>query len=307
MAGRITRMSLCVLGSGSGGNCSALALTRAGRRRPDVTLIDCGLSIKQTTQRMEAVGLKLGDVRQVLVTHFDTDHFGQVWIRQAQRHGWRLRFHVNHWHLANLAGAPEIDHEAFDDGGPFELAAGCLAYPVRLDHDTNGTVGYRIEAGGRRLGFATDLGRVPDRLLDEFSDLDLLALESNYCPQMQIDSPRPLYLKKRIMGGRGHLSNEQSLEAVQLIAQQSERLERIILLHLSRQCNSPGRILSLYARFPELSRKLMLSNQNRPTEWAHLKCRPANDRPSGTAATVVESKATQPVEGDDAQMGLWGE
>ncbi|NOG55227.1 MAG: MBL fold metallo-hydrolase [Planctomycetes bacterium] len=298
-------MSLCVLGSGSGGNCSALALSRKGRRRPDVTLIDCGLSIKQTAKRMEAVGLKLGDVKQVLVTHFDSDHFKQVWIRRAEQRDWRIRFHINHWHLANRAGAPEVEHEPFDDDGPFELEDGCVVYPIRLDHDTNGTVGYRVEAGGRRLGFATDLGRVPDRLLDEFANIDLLALESNYCPQMQMDSPRPVYLKRRIMGGRGHLSNQESLEAVKLIADQSERLERIVLLHLSRQCNSPGKILSLYAQFPELSRKLVLSNQDRPTEWVHLKCEGNGTGRAGGRPVATGRKAAPVIEAERAQLGLW--
>ncbi len=72
------------------------------------------------------------------------------------------------------------------------------------------------------------------------------------------------------MGGKGHLSNEQSFDAVNRIAEQSPKLNRVVLLHLSRECNSPGRILNIYGRSPNLSRKLVLSNQKSPTNWINI-------------------------------------
>jgi phosphoribosyl 1,2-cyclic phosphodiesterase len=94
------------------------------------------------------------------------------------------------------------------DGGPAIKA-------TLLAHDDLGSVGFVIEHDGLRLGYATDLGRVPDTLLDHFENLHALAIESNYDRQMQIDSGRPWFSNARIMGGSGHLSNDQALEAVQ--------------------------------------------------------------------------------------------
>lgn len=265
----VTGISLCVLGSGSGGNCTVIAIHRYKRPKPYTILLDAGLSIKQTEQRLNIAGFKLTDIKEILVTHFDTDHFKEVWINRARRLRMKLRFHINHWGLANNCGAPEIEHFPFGDDG-FEILPGCAVNTVQLAHDSNGTVGYRFDTPAGRLGFATDLGQVNKPLFDLFTKLDVLAIESNYCPKMQLESGRPTFLKRRIMGGKGHLSNEQSLEAVKKIYLQSPDLARILLLHLSRECNSPGRILSAYAQVPELSRKLIITNQDRATDWVHI-------------------------------------
>ena len=70
---------------------------------------------------------------------------------------------------------------------------------------------------------------------DLFRHVDVLAIESNYCPVMQENSDRPEFLKRRIMDGSGHLSNQQSAAAVRAIAPK----KHVVLLHLSRQCNTP--------------------------------------------------------------------
>ncbi len=68
------------------------------------------------------------------------------------------------------------------------------------------------------LGFATDLGRPTDELVRRLHGVGTLAIESNYCPVLQRESPRPGFLKARIMGGAGHMSNEQCAKTVALIA-----------------------------------------------------------------------------------------
>ena len=101
---------------------------------------------------------------------------------------------------------------AFDDG--FELDADTRVETTVLPHDQLGSMGFIIDHGGTRLGYATDVGRVTPTLLRRFTDLAALAIESNYDHDMQVASGRPAALKHRIMGGLGHLSNEQSLDAV---------------------------------------------------------------------------------------------
>jgi phosphoribosyl 1,2-cyclic phosphodiesterase len=118
------------------------------------------------------------------------------------------------------------------------------------------------------LGFATDLGRVPQSLIDAFRDVDVLAIESNYDPPMQRRSARPAMLKRRIMGGAGHLSNEQSFDAVRAIVAASTAPPRhIVLLHLSRQCNAPDIVRAMYFIEPALAERVCITNQYQPTGW----------------------------------------
>ena len=131
-------------------------------------------------------------------------------------------------------------------------------------HDSHGTVAYVIRHGETALGWATDLGRAEAALLSFFQghQLDALAIESNYDRDMQLLSDRPPFLIERIMGGAGHLSNRQSLEAVLEIASASE-LQHLVLLHRSEQCNCLSRINALWAaQAPHLHDRMVIASQD---------------------------------------------
>jgi phosphoribosyl 1,2-cyclic phosphodiesterase len=254
-------LSLCVLGSGSGGNCTLLMLQDGQRTRH--ALIDCGLSIRETRRRLAPLGLDLGDIDDILLTHLDCDHFAPPWANALARHDITLHVHHRHRSPALRAGVPGTRMALFNGG--FTLGASTAVESVHFAHDELGTVGFIIEHDGRRLGFATDLGRVPDSLFERFRGLHALAFESNYDRTMQVKSGRPAFLKKRIMGGAGHLSNGQSFEAVTRIAAAS-KLSHVILLHLSRECNDPRIISRHYARHaPDLLDRVTITDQFEPT------------------------------------------
>jgi len=261
-------LSFCVLGSGSRGNSTLLDL--GGGRADRYVLIDCGLSPRATRLRLAALGLGVEDLSAILLTHLDTDHFCSTWGRVVERHD--ITVHLHHRHRRRWAGMG-LDARRLDlFRAPFDLGADVTVEPILLAHDSLGTVGYIVEHDRTRLGFATDLGRVPRTLLERFVDLDALAIESNYDPRMQVESGRPYFLKRRIMGGNGHLSNEQSIEAVLEIAERS-RLAHVVPLHLSQQCNDPGIIERLYAdRAPDLAGRLTISSQHEPTRMLHAEC-----------------------------------
>jgi phosphoribosyl 1,2-cyclic phosphodiesterase len=109
-------------------------------------------------------------------------------------------------------------------------------------------------------------------MLDAFVDLDILAIESNYDPAMQHASDRPYFLKRRIMGGAGHLSNQQALDAVKLILSRHESAatplpSHIVLLHRSRQCNCPNLLRDFFSKDARIAPRLTLSHQAERTEW----------------------------------------
>jgi len=272
-------IELCVLGSGSAGNCSVVRFTDVDH----VVLIDAGFGPRATAKRLDGTGVTLGHIRAILLTHLDRDHFSPNWYRTLLER--QIPIHLHQKHLAELyqvlraadrASEPMVLHRdglirPFTDQ-PFMLQLTFDSVvgvrPVALSHDAQGTTGYILRRGEHRLAYATDLGHVPDALLHAMFNVHLLAIESNYDPRMQLDSPRPAMLKHRIMSNRGHLSNEQTLHALQhLFAQSHTPPAHIVLLHLSRQCNCPRLLEQLYAPHPRIAERLHLSSQHQRTPW----------------------------------------
>ncbi len=262
-------MSLAILASGSSGNCSLLSLHDDSGDSTHL-LIDMGLSPRETNRRLAAFGLGTEDIAGILVTHFDSDHVYPGWAARLRKSPMPVHAHRRHRNRAARAQLPGRAVCYYDDAPAVETAAQTTIETALLAHDAHGTVAFIIEHRSARLGFATDLGVVPKSLFQHFIRLDALAFESNYDRQMQISSPRPAFLKRRIMGGAGHLSNDQSLEAVLRIADQSS-LQHVALLHLSRQCNCPRLLQSLYAQQAgHLLDRLTISSQTQPTQLLHI-------------------------------------
>lgn len=244
------------LGSGSSGNGAVIAWSEGDRRR--AVLVDLGLSPRRTRAGLASLGLEPTQVAAAVLTHLDHDHYGARWARSLVARGIPVHVHVRHRREALERGVPDACLAAFEDrftlGGTFEVEA------ILADHDDVGSTALRLDGLGRRIGLATDLGRVPDRLLERFVGLDLLGLESNYCPRLQASSDRPEFLKRRITGGAGHLSNDEALDAAREIAARSD-LQHLVLLHLSRQCNRPDLVRTIFERgLPELADRIAIAD-----------------------------------------------
>lgn len=275
---RQTRMSIdiCILASGSGGNCT-LVRTPAG-----ILLIDAGLGPLSAARRMEGSGIAVRQISAICLTHLDHDHFSSTWVRTLLR----LRIPV-FCHESRVDELVErVDHHPLAhefprlvqtfDGAAFEALPRVRLHPISLAHDRAGSHGFVIEGFGCRVGYATDLGRVPSALLERFSNLDILALESNYDPQMQVQSARPWFLKNRIMGGAGHLSNQQAFEAIVRILNRMEKTARrlpqhIVLLHRSLECNCPKLVRKLFGRDVRIAQRLTLAEQFERTDWLRIR------------------------------------
>jgi phosphoribosyl 1,2-cyclic phosphodiesterase len=277
-------VELCILASGSSGNCTVL------RCPAGVMLIDAGIGPRTVARRLDGTGVRADEVRAICLTHLDHDHFSRRWIRTIIDRG--ITLHCHHdvsrrlreqlgTHLfAEDAAAMDLLRRRLVcfDGCEFQPLPGLRLTPLHLPHDRCGSHGFVIEGFGTRIGYATDLGTVSQELLERFADLDLLAMESNYDPQMQLASRRPVFLKQRIMNGHGHLSNQQAFEAVQAILNRAERRRRplpahIVLLHRSRECNCPERMRELFGRDHRIASRLILAHQHERTEWLRARRR----------------------------------
>ena len=271
---------LCVLGSGSGGNSTAL---RVGA---GVVLIDAGFSPRVTAARLAQAGSDLCEVRAVCVTHFDRDHFRPGWVAGLLGLGAKLFCH--RWHLDDLRRLRGADRlldaglvEPFVEGEVFGVVPGVRAQTVRLQHDLQGTTGYRFEARWAQslrhrachVGYATDLGHVPEPLLRLFEGVDALFLESNYDVEMTTTSSRPSFVNRRNLSSSGHLSNEQAFAAVQALRERSAGggPSRVVLLHRSGQCNHPTKVRRVFGADPTLRGRVRLTEQRRRSAWLRVK------------------------------------
>jgi phosphoribosyl 1,2-cyclic phosphodiesterase len=277
--------ALCVLASGSSGNCSVLITKRGSIRR--VTLIDLGLSPRRTFRLLAGLGLRPDQIDDALVTHLDHDHFNPNWLNAMPRHA-RLRMHVSHARALTIRARTrsmclaDVDNDGAPltpahrarivpfDLEPFALDEHLRIAPMLMTHDDSGVATFRFDFSGpfgsTSAAFCTDMGHATDALADHLlasGGVSVLAIESNYCPRMQLDSDRPIQLKRRIMGGSGHLSNQQALEFIQAVKPR----EHVVLLHLSRQCNCPNLVANLHAG---ADYALTITNQVEPTRWIRI-------------------------------------
>ncbi len=262
-------IELCVLGSGSAGNCSVV------RTPSGVMLVDIGLGPRTVAQRLKGTGVGVADVRAVCLTHLDRDHFNLNWAATILKQGIRVYCHVGRRDdLIRMAGGGEALAELVRGFhvSDFEPVPGLKLRPIPLAHDREGSHGFCMEGFGCRVGFATDFGCVPEHLIDCFEGVDLLAIESNYDVTMQRNSGRPPFLVQRIMGGRGHLSNDQALDAVKRILARSQTKHgkipsHVVLLHRSRDCNCPEVLRDLFAGDARIAPRLVLSDQYERSPW----------------------------------------
>ncbi len=236
-ASDLTEVSLRVLASGSGGNCSVLTLTTGSLSR--LCLVDAGLSARKAANHLDALGMAVHQIDDVVLTHLDSDHVSRGWDRALSTHA-RVWVHERHRGRATRFFDDQRLHTFTDT---FRLRSGVDVDPLMMSHDQLGVVAFRFrfsatDGSASTLGYATDLGRVTPHFIRLLRECDVLAIESNYCPELQERSERPAFLKDRITGGSGHLSNQETMRAVMEI----EPREHVVLLHLSRDCNTPERV-----------------------------------------------------------------
>lgn len=253
---------LCVLSSGSSGNCSVLQCTSRGRRR--TILIDAGLSPRRTGRLLEQIDMALTDVDDVLLTHLDSDHWHRGWATgwtRVMRPDARLHMHRAHARRAERVGTLFARPTPFAED--IDLDQGVRASSMLLSHDQEGVAAFRFETEDGALGWVTDAGRVTDDLIDRMRGVEVLAIESNYCPRLQASSGRPAFLIQRVTGGAGHLSNEECLRAVERIGPR----EHVVLLHLSRDCNHPDLVAAMHAGSDYA---ITIAPRHQPTRWIKL-------------------------------------
>ena len=227
-------MHLQVLSSGSQGNST---LVRAGETS---LLIDAGLPVQEQIARMESVGCGLHRVHHVALTHGHLDHSRAAGI--LGRRSRTLSVHCCERLMGNKAVRRARRLVTLPVGRETELTDPSGRDPVRMlgvkiPHDADPTLAIRVEHGGRAAVVLTDMGRPAPEATGPLRDPHLLVLEFNHDPEMVRNGPYKDALKKRILGGGGHLSNEQAAEVLESLV--GPRLHTLVLAHLSETNNRP--------------------------------------------------------------------
>jgi phosphoribosyl 1,2-cyclic phosphodiesterase len=227
------------LQSGSSGNC--IYVETCGVR----LLFDAGISGIQAAQRLAAHGRDIRKVDAVIISHDHGDHIRHAGVFHRK---FGLPIYVTPATLAaassrcTLGTLKDIRHFRSSD----RLAFGeVTVHSIPTPHDGADGAVFVVEAGSKRLGIMTDLGHVFKDLVSIVSSLDAVFLESNYDPEMLTSGPYPFYLKQRIKGPRGHISNHEAAEVLRR-ALDGKRLKWACLSHLSEQNNHPELALSTH-------------------------------------------------------------
>ena len=220
-------MRVTCLASGSSGNA---LLVCAGDAR---IVIDCGLSAKRVADELRALGVHPTDVQAVFLSHEHRDHIAGVSVFSKRYH---IPVLASEGTLQALGSAAPSLADIVPVGKTLSVGSiSVTSFP--LPHDARETVGYFLQYGGDSVCVATDLGEVPAELIDYLRASDLMILEANHDVDLLINGPYPSYLKRRVLGRNGHLSNVDSAAAA--VRSASSRSQSLWLAHLSAVNNSP--------------------------------------------------------------------
>jgi len=223
-------LEVCVLASGSSGNCIYIGSDKCR------ILIDAGVSGKVTVERLKSIGVDPESIDAICLTHEHEDHKASVGILH-RRLG--LDLYSNSGTVEALNKSPKfagLPWNIFTTGHQFEIGDLVLE-PFRVPHDSYDPVGFVISCGTARIGVATDMGMATELIRQRLRNCGALVLEANHDEVMLQDSPRPWSLKQRIAGRQGHLSNKKAGSLIVDVA--GDSLKSVILAHLSSDCNRP--------------------------------------------------------------------
>ena len=224
-------MELCVLASGSKGNCTYVASGGTA------ILIDAGISSCETVHRFQMAGIDPSRIQAALFSHDHVDHYRGIGVFSKKFPKIRL--------MANEGTASGIDYalpkarlnwEIFETSSAFDI--GDLHIETfSVPHDASDPVAFTVSDGQACLGILTDFGQASAMVCQKIKKCNALVLESNHDYEMLMGSSRPWPLKMRIAGRSGHLSNGDAADLLKSAL--PEHLRLLLLAHISGECNTP--------------------------------------------------------------------
>lgn len=255
---REREVKYCAIASGSNGNCYYI------QKNKSAILIDVGINSKHVHLRFENLGLDPTVVKAIFITHEHTDHIKglsvfakkyqiPVYITKGSYEGSRLHLPQHLVHFIHPQSVTQIDE--------------MTVYGIPKYHDAKEPCSFVVSDGEFNIGVLTDIGRICENVQHVIQHVDVLLLEANYDEEMLWKGRYSLFLKNRISGGWGHLSNQLAL---QLFSEnKTDRIKHLMLTHLSGENNS---IELVYHTFEQFADQLCLTIATREQETELFDC-----------------------------------
>lgn len=223
-------MRVCIFASSSDGNCLLVSHNNTN------ILIDAGISSRRIASATAQAGISMENIGGVFITHEHSDHIMglKTLLKKHRLPLYAPRIVANR--LVEML--PDLcDGMNIIPVGE-ELSLGALTLRAFFtSHDTDESVGYRVEGDGAVFAVATDTGCVTEEIFDALRGAETVLIEANHDKQMLMDGPYPVFLKQRILSDTGHLSNAHCGELARALVDCGTR--RVVLGHLSRTNNTP--------------------------------------------------------------------
>jgi phosphoribosyl 1,2-cyclic phosphodiesterase len=251
-------VEICVLGSGSGGNCTFVGTSRTR------LLIDAGFSMKETARRLASINIPLESINAIVISHEHSDHI----------HG--VETLTRNLNIPVYIAPPALDAMRIDAGKhrfEFIQAGGAFTigeieiYPFSIPHDSVEPLAFRIEAAGIKISVVTDLGYIPQLVKQRVAGSHCLIFEANHDLEMLKVGPYPWFVKQRVMSRHGHLSNEATARFLE--EDFDGMAEHVLLAHISQKNNHPEIVrMSMIEAFEKRglpTEKIQLTSQSEPS------------------------------------------
>ncbi len=234
------KLFIASLNSGSNGNCYYVG------NKHEAILVDAGISCRETEKRMLRMGLSMGKVKAIFISHEHSDHIKGLCTLAAK---YNLPIYINPGTLGacRLNLRQDLIRQLHCDQ---QVQIGSLlvtGFPKI--HDASEPYSFTITCGKIKVGVFTDIGAACEQLTFHFKDCQAAFLEANYDDELLQRSAYPYFLKKRISGGKGHLSNKQALEL--FTNHKPVSMSHLLLSHLSKDNNCPELVSNLFTQHAE--------------------------------------------------------
>ena len=228
------------LGSGSTGNATLIESTDL---LPTRLLVDCGLGPRQLSVRLAQIGLSLSDIDALFITHEHSDHIGCA-------HALTLKLQIPVWMSRGTyaaTGSPDYAGwlRSAQDGQQLTIG-GLQVTPFTVPHDAREPLQLTCTDGAAKLGLLTDLGHATPHVLAHLQGCNAVLLESNHDTDLLSRSAYPEFLKRRVGGLYGHLSNTAAADIAYAVMHPG--LKHLAAAHLSQQNNRPDLVRAAWSK-----------------------------------------------------------
>ncbi len=250
------------LGSGSTGNATVVETSGS---KPLRLLVDCGFGLKQLADRLAHANLSPSDIHAIFITHEHGDHIGCA-TALALRHSipvWMSQGTYEAISSPDLKGLLRIakDSEVIHLGD-------LQVMPFTVPHDAREPLQLTCQEGSSKLGVLTDLGHATAHVVRHLQNCQAMVLECNYDTELLDNSSYPVFLKKRVGGAYGHLSNTAATDIAALTRHPALRL--VVAAHLSQQNNRPELVRNCLGQVLDSSTDIAVATPEAGCAWMSM-------------------------------------